>query len=152
MAAGPSTSSPPGGYPSRDTGLEAEVFAERFKYLVCSSGLLEKDWVSGLSDVRAEHNRADPEDEEEGLAELKFSTRTRGVTTGPTQLSQMMGKARARWDVVLAAMVVVVAVGVILGARRLIVNPGLVSGLAVLCAVAFTSYTFPVGTSTCLYE
>ena len=96
---GPSRSSPPGDYPIRAVD-ENDAFAERFKYLICSSGVLEKDYVPGLSGGEADT------EEEAGSA--------RGGR------AWWVEKGRERWDVVVAVGVLVLAMAVLMGPKVLL--------------------------------
>ncbi|WVR07800.1 hypothetical protein IAU60_004843 [Kwoniella sp. DSM 27419] len=83
-----------------------DTFAERFKYLICSSGLLEKDYVPALS------GDAEGNEQKDALADVEPSVRniTRGqwVRLG----ASWVGKVRERWDVALAGVCLAVGLGI----------------------------------------
>ncbi len=93
----------------------SSVFAERFKYLICSSGLLEKDYVPGLSsgpsidptmgssDVRAANDNDDDfvstvQSREEGVALQNAEWTSWRVD----ELRNNYEWLRKRWDLVAA--------------------------------------------------
>ncbi|WVQ67135.1 uncharacterized protein L199_005330 [Kwoniella botswanensis] len=103
-SAGPSNTSNnavPGKFPSPSRlSFSDETFAEKFRYLICSSGLLEKDYVPALSGgLESELGDDIPDNNEE----------TWKVLEGWIQ------KGKERWDLVLASIALMVGLMISLG-------------------------------------
>ncbi|WVW86018.1 hypothetical protein I302_108056 [Kwoniella bestiolae CBS 10118] len=99
-SAGPS-STVPGKFPSPSRlSFSDESFAERFRYLICSSGLLEKDYVPALSGG-VESELGDSPDQK-GNAQWKIP-------------EEWIWKGKERWDLVLAAVALLVGLVISLG-------------------------------------
>ncbi|KAK8853101.1 hypothetical protein IAR55_003802 [Kwoniella newhampshirensis] len=86
-----------------------DTFAERFKYLICSSGLLEKDYVPGLSDG------LEPEGEE----------KKRGKWV---DAKKWMEKGKERWDLVLTGICLILGILLLHPGLGIILLVGLVAG------------------------
>jgi hypothetical protein len=113
---------PPGSYTPH---VEDQGFEERFKYLICSSGVLEKDYVPGLSGGLAD-------DEVVGTTTDVDTLHTEGVDVdgagevrvGQKDVSGTFGfgdvwiHARERWDLVLAGLAFVMGVILAVGLKR----------------------------------
>jgi hypothetical protein len=113
------TQSPPGTYPL--SNRSKDDFAERFKYLICSSGILEKDYVPGLSGGLSEVGLDGIADAEGGKSstsptEHVGSQELEGDSgSGPVvDLRYLMQEGKRKWDIVLAG--VVLLCGMLLGA------------------------------------
>nr|XP_018260729.1 uncharacterized protein I303_06444 [Kwoniella dejecticola CBS 10117]OBR82887.1 hypothetical protein I303_06444 [Kwoniella dejecticola CBS 10117] len=102
-AAGPSSvpylgSNVPGKFPSPSRlSFSDETFAERFKYLICSSGLLEKDYVPAILDSI---------ETEIGISH---------ENGGRILYDEWVDKAIKRWDLVLAGGALVIGLAISLG-------------------------------------
>nr|ODN94068.1 hypothetical protein L203_00243 [Cryptococcus depauperatus CBS 7841] len=84
----------PGIYPA--TQVPEDTFAEQFKYLICSSGLLEKDYVPGLSDSL---------DATSKMEKLELWAETR----------KWLERGKERWDLTAAVACVVLGLVLVLG-------------------------------------
>ena len=134
---GPSAQTLPGEYPSDSLRDEAELFhdveavSERFKYLICSSGLLEKDWVAGFGGTSTSFGGLDLEDEPvdpiasravKPLAETKQSGLWVDVLGWAT-------KGKERWDMVIAGVVLSIAISILLGPAGMHAKYNIILGL-----------------------
>ena len=132
---GPSRLFVPGEYPLHRKHDDAEVFAERFKYMVCSSGILQKKWMAGSIEGSDLREIGDVEDEqqqdgEHGVPPLE----PENELDKTLRLWLWVKKARERWDVSVAGMILVIALEVI--ARRILFGgSAIVLGLLVVAAI-----------------
>lgn len=139
--------------PSPSRKLSDDGFAERFKYLICSSALLERDYVPGLGsdaeDVTSEKS-ASP-------TATHFASSLQGDSdNGRTIWDQarlvmepawtdLQSTVGGRWDIILAGGVAVIAVGWILGWKRV-----MSIFVMAVCAVGFWVYISLDGVSGCV--
>lgn len=139
-----------------ETGIQA--FAERFKYLVCSSGLLEKDFGSSTLEETGngesdEEELGRPKEQVEPIAQNSRSSSSLQaiqerlqdirLIVSTLQWVHWAEKGFERWDIVLAAVVLLGAVMVILGIRRILVSLGCVA-LGVILAEFWPWRALPV--------
>ncbi|WWD19515.1 hypothetical protein CI109_103976 [Kwoniella shandongensis] len=82
----------PGKITDDSSSSTENTFAERFKYLICSSGLLEKDYVPGLSG-------------EELVDEVEGEEKDRWA-----ELQRWVEKGKERWDLVLAGLALLLGI------------------------------------------
>ncbi|KAK4684657.1 hypothetical protein P7C73_g5515, partial [Tremellales sp. Uapishka_1] len=105
-----STSPPISPIPISPISLSPSAFAEQFKYLICSSGLLEKDYVPGLS---SGPDLAEAVGSEPSGIEAEESV-------DPLRWIALEMWARERWDLVGAGVVLVIALGWVVGFRKIL--------------------------------
>ncbi|ORY28142.1 hypothetical protein BCR39DRAFT_588833 [Naematelia encephala] len=99
-----STAGPSIGTPERQNHTHAE-FEERFKYLICSSGILEKDYVPGLGG-------GDDSNSNSLYPELPTeANQDQGTANPETGITGAIRLVRGRWDVVTAGAVLLLALG-----------------------------------------
>ncbi|WVR00355.1 hypothetical protein IAU59_007498 [Kwoniella sp. CBS 9459] len=106
----------PGKFPSPTRlSFDQETFAEKFKYMICSSGLLEKDYVPALSgglDASAEGMNEAQEHQANDMSSSSANT-IRLDLSGEVQ--KWAGLAKERWDLALAGLCLLVGLGLSLG-------------------------------------
>lgn len=141
---GPSRLSPslPGNYTFDESRDEDEIFSERFKYLICSSGVLEKDWVPGLSEGRGSSGDAD-DDTEEGDSGIRDED-TEQAPPASMPFEYYFKWDKRRWDVALAGVVLVGAMGTVLGPAKLLAAAAAIIAILAICAAVFARYPFAV--------
>ena len=138
--AGPS--SPPGDYPSykiHRLHWADETFAERFKYAICSSGVLEKEHVPGLGGL----DRGDVNDTLSDTSDAAESRDKPATSNVQYTMSAMGHRAEEigelglrRWDIVLAVLVLFCALGSLMGVRLLVIGSLSIAGIAgATCAI-----------------
>jgi hypothetical protein len=111
---------------------QMEIFGERFKYLICTSGLLEKVYVPCLGGPRIQEKSEAVLDSDPDLEQVQI-----GLADWRIDLSKKLeicsGKMRERPDIVLAGAVLLVAMAWVIGWKLFMV---VIS--AVLAATGFT--------------
>ena len=93
--------------------------AERFKYVICSSGLLDKDFLG---------DRHEPEPTPPATAAVVAKDGPRPLTALLSDAMAWAKLARERWDISLAGLVLVVAVMVVIGWKRVLLGVAAVGG------------------------
>ncbi|WVF73186.1 hypothetical protein IAT40_008005 [Kwoniella sp. CBS 6097] len=110
----------PGKFPSPTRlSFDQETFAEKFKYTICSSGLLEKDYVPALSGGLA----LGSEGEGEGEQQTAGRDHEAGYTGDDRVIGSDLGKeaqrwiefARERWDLTLAGLCLLLGIVLSMG-------------------------------------
>lgn len=99
-------------------------FSERFKYAVCSSGLLEKDYVPGFG---GPSEGKEERDGHEGASTLEPETAGWDLQE---EWRNLRGKAKERWDITAAIAAMVLGLLRLLGIRLVLVSTLLAGGLA----------------------
>ena len=121
----PSTSPPRHSHAPANTSdekqQEMEVFGERFKYMLCTSGLLEKVYVpclGGSIPVRKEEEDVDihkNQDRDVGLGDDGAKALDHWRTQGVQQMEVWLEKMRERPDITFAGLVLLVAMAWVVG-------------------------------------
>ncbi|OCF32216.1 hypothetical protein I316_06130 [Kwoniella heveanensis BCC8398] len=100
----------PGKFPSPTRlSFDEETFAEKFKYMICSSGLLEKDYVPALS------GGLDADGDDIYVESLNLVGERELSLDIYKEIRKWAGLARKRWDLALAGLCLLVGIGLSLG-------------------------------------
>jgi hypothetical protein len=97
---------------------DTEGFAEKFKYLVCSSGMLEKDFVKPLT---AQTGGAEIEKVVEEVESSQIQQDEKAIP-GASDWRWCFMKVTERWDIGLAGGVLLGAFMVVLGWKKVIMT------------------------------
>lgn len=111
----------------REDAVNAAVdaFAERFKYLVCSSGILEKDYVPGLGGGTTGED--DVREEGDALDGAGFISLPGGLAGSVKNLEQearrdaneLWGSTRTHWNISIAVAALALGLRILVGPRML---------------------------------
>ncbi|WWC91576.1 uncharacterized protein L201_006522 [Kwoniella dendrophila CBS 6074] len=108
----------PGKFPSPTRlTFSDETFAEKFKYLICSSGLLEKDYIPALS----------------GGLESELGEELNSADHSLNQYKVWIERAKQRWDLVLAGIALLLGLTISLGVWTIL-------GLGMITVIGLAMY------------
>lgn len=114
---------------------EDDAFAERFKYLIASSGLLEKTQLDLSSSKRSDRTEseaaASPIRSGLNIEPVKVSRPGSVASSYAGSLDGVVGVA-SRWDIMAALTVIVISLAYVLGPTAIIPSTALATGVALL--------------------